>query len=304
MGAFRTRRGASRPTPLQSTLYNVALLFQRTICYNRKLAPSEKAKIMRKLMNMQEDLQRFHLERYGIAAPHRSLPSQISTTSTSIQVDEERNSQGQLQQGISEETEDSEDDLGHYADGVKRHLTDQQISMFRHSEVYAIVRAREREQERSELEVEDKRDMQEDVVGPDGGMTITHSAISAEAASDDHQPTQIPADNVSTTSRPAQQLIPRQLNTNKNNKRKRPAADESSTTDSCAGRSLRAQVRELDFVQADAPVLDYGDGANDDTSLDLDTKLRSKEQLTPQTALHNPASPSEGRKIWWPVINV
>jgi len=42
----------------------------------------------------------------------------------------------------AEEAEDDEDDgLGYYPDGVKRTLTDEQIAMFRHSELHALERA-------------------------------------------------------------------------------------------------------------------------------------------------------------------
>lgn len=45
-----------------------------------------------------------------------------------------------------------EDALGYYADGTKRTLTDEQIAMFRHSEIQALVRARRYRQEAGEPE--------------------------------------------------------------------------------------------------------------------------------------------------------
>lgn len=48
------------------------------------------------------------------------------------------------------------DELGFYADGVKRTLTDEQIAIFRHSEVYAVVRARQVACENAESEGPDK----------------------------------------------------------------------------------------------------------------------------------------------------
>lgn len=38
--------------------------------------------------------------------------------------------------------DEEEDDLGYYSDGVKRTLTDEQIAMFRHSEIQALLRER------------------------------------------------------------------------------------------------------------------------------------------------------------------
>lgn len=49
--------------------------------------------------------------------------------------------------------EEDEDDLGYYADGVKRTLTNEQIAMFRHSEIQALRRQRqERLSPRSDAE--------------------------------------------------------------------------------------------------------------------------------------------------------
>jgi hypothetical protein len=42
-----------------------------------------------------------------------------------------------------EEEEDDDDNLGYYPDGVKRTLTDEQIVMFRHSEIQALIKERE-----------------------------------------------------------------------------------------------------------------------------------------------------------------
>lgn len=50
---------------------------------------------------------------------------------------------------------DDEEDLGYYPDGVKRTLTDEQIEIFRHSEIHALLRERQlREENRSEDEGE------------------------------------------------------------------------------------------------------------------------------------------------------
>jgi len=41
--------------------------------------------------------------------------------------------------------EEEEDSLGYYVDGVKRTLTDEQIRIFRHSEIYSLLRERQSE---------------------------------------------------------------------------------------------------------------------------------------------------------------
>ncbi|KAJ5927824.1 hypothetical protein N7466_006780 [Penicillium verhagenii] len=45
-----------------------------------------------------------------------------------------------------------DEDLGYYPDGVKRTLTDEQIQIFRHSEIHALLRARQLEQDDAEYE--------------------------------------------------------------------------------------------------------------------------------------------------------
>lgn len=51
-----------------------------------------------------------------------------------------------------------EDGLGYYPSGAKRTLTDQQIAMFRHSEIYGIIRARQVKRENEEFDSEQVAD--------------------------------------------------------------------------------------------------------------------------------------------------
>ncbi|KAJ5722730.1 hypothetical protein N7488_000765 [Penicillium malachiteum] len=88
-----------------------------------------------------EDLQAFHAKHFPANPPHAvtSQPSQPTEY---------------------EETEETgEDDLGYYPDGVKRTLTDEQIEIFRHSEIHALIRARELERDNAEYEA--RRDLPE-----------------------------------------------------------------------------------------------------------------------------------------------
>lgn len=58
--------------------------------------------------------------------------------------------------GEEEEEEEGDDGLGYYEDGTKRTLTDEQIAMFRHSEIQKLLRERvlEREQKDADRECE------------------------------------------------------------------------------------------------------------------------------------------------------
>ncbi|KAJ5306759.1 hypothetical protein PENANT_c003G08326 [Penicillium antarcticum] len=51
-----------------------------------------------------------------------------------------------------ENDEPAEEDLGYYPDGVKRTLTDEQIRIFRHSEIHALLRQKQLQIENAEYE--------------------------------------------------------------------------------------------------------------------------------------------------------
>lgn len=52
-----------------------------------------------------------------------------------------------MAQNAPQATYEEQDDLGYYPDGTKRTLTDEQIAMFRHSEIRAILRKRRLQRE-------------------------------------------------------------------------------------------------------------------------------------------------------------
>ena len=70
-------------------------------------------------------------------------------------------------QDIPEEASyEDNDGLGYYSDGVKRTLTDEQVAIFRHSEIQAILRERRHERESS--------------------FSSQHRGVDVEAAKEDH----------------------------------------------------------------------------------------------------------------------
>lgn len=81
----------------------------------------------------QDDLRMFHEKHFSIPSVNHFEIHFLGPIS------------GENEQGLEEveqEEEVEEDGLGYYPDGVKRTLTDEQIAMFRHSEIQAILRAR------------------------------------------------------------------------------------------------------------------------------------------------------------------
>ena len=174
--------------------------------------------------------------------------------------------------------EELDDPLGYYSDGVKRTLTDDQIAMFRHSEIHSLLRQQAAAKIRDE---EQKRDFS----SPKRNGTQSHSggSISASARS-------LP---VATTASSVQSE-----NDEEEEYRKFLATEREQliSIDDCTRESrpkhnyphdrtisTRRLVRELDDANDVLSTLDYGDG--DATSKMLDI-----------------GDSTEGRKIWWPEL--
>ncbi|KAF2875014.1 hypothetical protein BDV95DRAFT_603787 [Massariosphaeria phaeospora] len=82
-----------------------------------------------------DDLRQFHAKHFPQAPPPEQFVSGADVGGGAV-VDEEHHDYG-------------DDGLGYYDDGVKRTLTDEQIAMFRHSEIQIIIRERRRKREAS-----------------------------------------------------------------------------------------------------------------------------------------------------------
>ncbi|KNG46471.1 hypothetical protein TW65_06697 [Stemphylium lycopersici] len=82
-----------------------------------------------------DDLLTFHAKHF----PHAPTPEHILR---GVQHEAE---------ATDEYYDDADDGLGYYPDGTKRTLTDEQIAMFRHSEIQAILRKRRLQKENGEM---------------------------------------------------------------------------------------------------------------------------------------------------------
>jgi hypothetical protein len=90
------------------------------------------------LIVAQDDLRAFHAQHF----PHAPAPEYIlHGTEPATEATEE----------YYEEYYEEDDGLGYYPDGTKRTLTDEQIAMFRHSEIHATLRKRQLRKENGEL---------------------------------------------------------------------------------------------------------------------------------------------------------
>ncbi len=86
--------------------------------------------------------------------------------------------------GPVEADEEEDDGLGYYSDGMKRTLTDEQIMMFRHSEIEALLRERRRAQESTDQA--SPQDDLEDIHQNDGDAR--NSAFLSEGELSQQQP--------------------------------------------------------------------------------------------------------------------
>ncbi|KAJ5117285.1 hypothetical protein N7448_004222 [Penicillium atrosanguineum] len=109
-----------------------------------------------------EDLQVFQAAHFP--GPHKPL---IPPTTEPAQ--EEKNSY------------EAEEDLGYYPDGMKRTLTDEQIRIFRHSEIHALLRARQLEEDDAEYEA--RRHVADDA-GAENSLECNAKAADASLSND------------------------------------------------------------------------------------------------------------------------
>ena len=194
-----------------------------------------------------------------------------------------------------ESTYEDDDGLGYYPDGVKRTLTDEQIAMFRHSEIYALVRERQIKKEN------------EDAESSEGPIAVKSQPDAVAVAQD------IPKENMNSNDNSddeaeyaaflkAEQKQFRDQAASSKRKRAAPNFAQERNRD----HSTRRITREMDSVGADETVLDYGDEPKEQHSHrdldDLDGRKRIKFDDT-ESSPAAPAKPAiEGRKIWWPTI--
>ena len=192
------------------------------------------------------------------------------------------------------------DDLGYYPDGVKRTLTDEQIAMFRHSEIYSILRERQVLKENRQAD----------------GYELSDSHLSEGLEEAQTSSDKIPADqnteHKDSKSEKAAQRNTNGLSSRTTGSRKRKRHSGDSVDSQRQGHSFRRTARELDSLLADDQVLDYGDdpsstfesqgGVADGVPTDSSTSAAAESISSASRVIRNPAV--EGKKIWWPVVGI
>lgn len=224
----------------------------------------------------QEDLYAFHARHFGSPAPRQPF----------------RTEQEPYNNATYEETFQVEnDDLGYYPDGAKRTLTDDQIAMFRHSEIYSILR--ERQVRRENLEAEGGEQSETMVAQSEEAVEATALSDEEGEVQSDGGVKEVLATAPDTTPQFAEATPARQ-------KRKREDADTSYVHGrKHASRSTRGFVRELDSAATEDQILDYGDEPSA-----AEVSRQCEAETTQVTGSHpeGQACPTEGKKIWWPII--
>ena len=219
---------------------------------------------------------------------------------------------------------EDEDDLGYYHNGVKRTLTDEQIAMFRHSEIYAIVRQRQLQKENQEDEPKNEA-INSIPGGPESTGAEEQDAGLIEVTLD-------VADAILPLTSPVRELAnsdddeeyirfleaeEEEMRTEAvRKKRKRNGRYPGGNHDRAP--THRRLVRELDEVGFDSGDLDYGEepvvSVGPTQTKTLQPSLGRKPIVCdeeenggpPIEASNSPHArqvmPQQGRKIWWPTI--
>ena len=186
-----------------------------------------------------------------------------------------------------EATHGDDDGLGYYPDGVKRTLTDDQIAMFRHSEIQLLLRERRRRRENSE-----------------GGENSHHSSRDSIQPVGDTRP---PATGDDT----ARQRSASTSGSQGTGKRKWQRFIESGETNP-EHLTHRRIARELDEQKASSIDLAYGDEEESSYSTSTEKKRpeatsstqdRRKQVPYEESAPVQPSSKtSQNPKFMWPTL--
>lgn len=226
-------------------------------------------------MVTQDDLHSFHAHIFGSPAPTQLFRTQEPHSDTVYE----------------DFVETQNDDLGYYPDGAKRTLTDDQIAMFRHSEIYSILR--ERQVHRENLEAEGG-------IQPETISSRPEEDVEATSLSDEEGEVQSDGEVKEDFAAVLESTSQHAEATSTGKKRKREDISTGHVHGrKQASRSARGFVRELDSAAAEDQILDYGDepsvveGSKENDFSVTEVAEQGRE---------GQARRAEGKRIWWPII--
>ncbi|KAL8748455.1 MAG: hypothetical protein Q9184_007291 [Pyrenodesmia sp. 2 TL-2023] len=188
--------------------------------------------------------------------------------------------------------DEEQDSLGYYPDGVKRSLTDEQISMFRHSEIYSLLRKRQLQKENQEA---------------DGNASTASQAATLTLDTSDHPTEQEASENPMGSCESVKQD---EATSNMVKRQKRHEDGEQGGE--VEASSSRRQIRELDGMSTGIDYLDYGEEpsvnqhpqtfATPTWSLTVGSDPADEAVQHPAQQSGSAQSAKQGKLIWWPTI--
>ncbi|KAI4206762.1 MAG: hypothetical protein LQ349_009903 [Xanthoria aureola] len=208
-----------------------------------------------------------------------------------------------------------EDDLGYYPDGVKRTLTDEQIAMFRHSEIYALQRKRQLRKENQETEDGLSEPPADTEIQP--GLREQPTFDSPKQSVDHFMKHYGPGGKNRCDFHTVEEILTDMMDfngpdgsngANITGTRKRRKADNRRKPNDYRDTTSRRQARELDdAAAADTGLLDYGEEpsviqSNEPGTERVKVEYADHDSMVDVKTDPEPAPPKEGRKIWWPTI--
>lgn len=205
---------------------------------------------------------------------------------------------------------EDDDGLGYYPDGVKRTLTDEQIAMFRHSEIYSLFRKKQIQDEAADVD----ENIQS---GPLNVGSISNSPTKIEQGLDSGPGEDNDEDEYRKflVEEGKQMEADRKQMEAEHKSKKRKLGQFNGSKSHDRAPTHRRIARELDDAIASHDVLNYDDenaetrdlpGIPPHDSEGNSSKSRrliseaAKPVLT--TTATSPYDPPKGRKIWWPAI--
>lgn len=198
-----------------------------------------------------------------------------------------------------EDVSEDDDGLGYYPHGVKRTLTDEQIAMFRHSEIYTLLRERQvREENReADLDLSSRSPILEEDAENQATNVRTGGAKNEMVDNDNSDDEEEYAKFLETEKRNAEATHTRkkrEFNGGEiNNYRGRPITH-------------RRIARELDDIVASEQTLDYDEEPSKPTTVSdniaMEDHIHQSDRAEHHPHEYEHSTEPEGRKIWWPTI--
>ena len=206
---------------------------------------------------------------------------------------------------------DEDDGLGYYPDGVKRTLTDEQLAMFRHSEIYSLFRKQQLQEEARELDESAKPGSPNVGSMPDSASEAVKELECGSSDDDDDDERYLRF----LEEEGKQMEADRKQMQAEHKTKKRKLGQVNSNKLHERPPTHRRIARELDDAITSHDVLNYDEenaenlGTPKEPSHSCeDYGSKSKGLISEaSTTVHTtsattPRDLSKGRKIWWPII--